>query len=223
MSNPLPLTITGAPIGNDPDPNSTPPTRIWPSPPHATSGDDASGIAFELKDGTSLTGQLWMQVDTSLWGKVGAAVTVLVGAVSTPIPVVGGGALHFFQVTASVGNPTELYAGFSDIGAGQSVTVSNLPATQTIARRLASSVSDSAQQSVTAKAALTSLAVANRLIIQADYSNTTNVRLGPDATVGTSRGVQLAPGEAWEFFVANANELSAIAESGTCKINVLAE
>lgn len=119
MSNPLPLVVTGSPPGqpipNDAAPNSSPPSRVWSTPPHGGSPDDASGLTFELKDGASLTGQLWLQVDAGLWAKVGGPTTILTGELTTPLPVVAGGASVFFQVTSTFGAPTVLYAGFSDL------------------------------------------------------------------------------------------------------------
>ena len=213
MTNPLAFQITGSPIGTDNDPNSVAPSaaRTWLSPPHVRAADDASAIEFELKDGTSLTGQLWILLDTGVWGKLGAAITLAIGTVSSPISVVGGGASLFFQVTANPGSSTVLYAGFSNPASGSGVIATKPPAS--------ASISTPAQVSVSTAAALPTTTVVNYVDVQADIANTANVRIG-DGNVTTTRGTQLAPGDSKRFYVPNSNLLTAVSESGTQKLNL---
>lgn len=91
-------------------------------------------------------------------------------------------------------------------------------------RRLSSSVATVAQQTFTGGSvvALTALAVTNRLIVQSDSTNTTNIRIG-DVAVTPTRGMQLAPGDTFEFYITNSNLLNGIVESGSVKLNIYAE
>lgn len=68
--------------------------------------------------------------------------------------------------------------------------------------------------------ALASGAAVKGVRVQADYANTTNVRVG-DSNISTTRGIQLAPGDVIFIETANASNIYQIAESGSPKINVL--
>ncbi len=68
--------------------------------------------------------------------------------------------------------------------------------------------------------ALGSAAAIKGVRVQADYTNTTNLRVG-DANISTTRGIQLAPGDALFIETANASNIYLIAESGSPKANIM--
>jgi hypothetical protein len=121
MSNPLPLSLTGAPLAAAADPNGTAPGSLttWTSPPHSGSADDSTAIVYELVDGTSLTVQTWEWIQGTEWAQLGAPVVLsAVHQQSAPVLVPKGGATIYAQVTAAAGAPTTLRAGFTTVQPG---------------------------------------------------------------------------------------------------------
>lgn len=68
--------------------------------------------------------------------------------------------------------------------------------------------------------ALASAVAASGVLLQADATNSTNLRIG-DANTSTTRGIQLSPGDAIFLPVTNASLLYVVAESGSPKLNYL--
>ena len=135
MPNPLPLSITGAPLTTTADPNGTAPGSVvpapWTSPPHAQSGDDSSALELELVDGTSATVMLWIWTQGTEWAQLGSVTLSAVHVVSAPVGAFGGGATIYAQVTAASGSPTTIRAGFTRPLPGTTgLVISNLPAVQ---------------------------------------------------------------------------------------------
>jgi hypothetical protein len=66
--------------------------------------------------------------------------------------------------------------------------------------------------------ALSSLTAVAGVFLQADSTNTANLRIG-DSNITTSRGIQLLPGQRLWYPCTNANQVYVIAESGSPKLN----
>lgn len=135
MTTPLPLTISGAPISTNGDPNSSAPSaaRVWAVPLHVDAAADVQAVQFELVDGTSATIQLYLKTATGEWAAAGSAISLsATKTLSQPAGAFAGGVEVFARVTAVAGSPTTIRAGF----------VRTLPATSDAVETVTISSSD---------------------------------------------------------------------------------
>ena len=101
---------SGPTLAAEMSPNTTAPAdaTIFGPLPRPPTGTDALWLA--LLDGTSLTVQLWAEVEPGVWASFGAPVALTVHAGSAALTVPSGCRI-FAQVTAAAGAPTTLAAG----------------------------------------------------------------------------------------------------------------
>lgn len=241
MSGPLPLSLTGAPITTAADPNGTAPGSLttWTTPPHAGSGDDATAVELELVDGTSATVELWVWVQGTEWALEGTVTLAAVHQVSTPVGAFGGDAIIYPRVTAAAGGPTTIRAGFTrplpgattaTVAGSVAVSSSALPTgaatsakqdtTNTALGPIAGAANTPAAITATASAVqLPSNACTKGFWCQNSLGSLTNIRIG-DANITTTRGFELAPGDARWCDADNTNRYYAIAVSGSPTFNL---